>query len=478
MTDLLRIPPHSQELETAIISAMLVDGDCVDTVVNVIKNDVVFYDRKHALVFKAIKSLYVNLTPVDLITVVQQLKEDGTIEQIGGLQFLINISNSVASSANVEFHCRILLEKYVCREAIRLATLMIHDAYDDQVDIFDLISKQTAGLDSITNLLDSGTHQMTMPEALDFVQKRVEMLSNKESDEITGVTSGLKRVDKFTSGWQPGTYITIGARPGMGKTSLLVGNMVAAAKAGVTTGFISIEMPTTELVSRAVAIDSHFHLSQLLTKGFEKQEYFQELYVVRDRMVKYKCHFNDSPSQDISNIINIARKWKRENGLGILFVDYLQLVSDKSVDSRGNREQEIASITRKFKALSKELKIPVIVPCQLSRAVETRGGAKRPLLSDLRESGAIEQDSDIVCFLYRPDYYGLEPEPDIAAENANSELIFSKFRQGGTGTVPIFWKGDKTKFYDHEYIENYSQDAIRLDKVADPSQAFDFNRDI
>lgn len=471
-----KVPPNAVDLEVAVIGALLSDNKCVDDVVTLLKSDVVFYDRKNSFVFNAIKTLCHKMSPVDLLTVSQQLKEQGTHDHAGGDKYLIDCTMRCNSAAHVDYHCRILLQKYVCREAIKMASQMIHDAYDDQVDIFDLISKQTSNLDKIVSMLDTGAHQMTMPEALDFVQKRVEILSNKGDDEITGVTSGLCRIDKFTSGWQPGTYITIGARPGMGKTSLLVGNMVAAAKSGVATGFISIEMPTTELVARAVAIDSHFHLSQLLTKGFEKIEYFQQLYEVRNKMVNYKCLFNDSPSQDISQIINIARKWKRDHKLGILFVDYLQLVSDKSIDSRSNREQEISSITRKFKALSKELSIPVIVPCQLSREVEKRGGSKRPLLSDLRESGAIEQDSDIVAFIYRPEYYGMEPDDDVVKANANSEIIFAKFRQGGTGQVPVFWKGDKTKFYDHEWVD-FSANPFSIKPVS-PDDAFDITKDL
>lgn len=477
MSDFDKIPPNASDLEAAVIGALMADNSCVDTVTEIVKSEHVFYNQKYALIFKAIRKLTSKLSPVDLLTVSQQLREDAALELVGGDKTLIDCINTCASAAHVDYHCRILLQKYVCREAIKMANAMIHDAYDDRVDIFDLISKQTSGLDRIVSMLDSGVHQMTMPEALEFVQQRVELLTNKSEDEITGVTSGLLNIDKFTSGWQPGTFITIGARPGMGKTSLLVGNMVAAAKAGKTTGFISIEMPTTELVSRAVAIDSHFHLSQLLTKGFEKQEYFQQLYEVKHRMMSYKCLFNDSPSQDISQIISIARKWKREHDLSILFVDYLQLISDKSIDSRSNREQEIASITRKLKALAKELQIPVIVPCQLSREVEKRGGSKRPLLSDLRESGAIEQDSDIVCFIYRAEYYGLQPDPDIEKENANSEIIFAKFRQGGTGVVPVYWKGDKTKFYDHAYI-NQSNDFDFVAKQGGPAAAFDITRDL
>ena len=200
-----------------------------------------------------------------------------------------------------------------------------------------------------------------------------------------------------------------------------------------------------------------------------------QLREVTDRMKKYNCHFNDQVS-DITDIIATARKWKRDNNIGILFIDYLQLIGDRSYKG-SMREQELSRITRKIKLLAKELMIPVIVPAQLSRKVEDRGGAKRPLLSDLRESGAIEQDSDIVAFLYRPEVYGIDTDDDLdmVAENCNTEFIFSKFRAGGTGTVLIYWKGDKTKFYNHAYIEQSHQDISQHAKGTD--EAFGINND-
>jgi replicative DNA helicase len=466
-----QLPPQAIDLERVVLGAMMIDTDIVDEINTIISTPNVFYTKQHQAIFEAITMLVVNMKPVDLLTVSEQLRFNGKLEIAGGSQYIVQLSQLISSTAHTEYHSRILMQKYVSREVIKLANSLIGRAYDDETDVIELLAESSNDISGIQDLMISGTRQMSMSEALEKVAKRVEFLTNKEEGAITGVTCGLSKVDEFTSGWQPGSYVTIGARPGMGKTSFLVGNMVGASKQKVATGFISLEMSTVELVGRAVAVDSHFHLSQLLTKGFEKPSYFEQLQQVTDRMKTYNCHFNDEVT-DISDILSVARKWKRDNNIGILFIDYLQLISDRSYKG-SMREQEISSITRKIKLLAKELKIPIIVPAQLSRKVEDRGGAKRPLLSDLRESGAIEQDSDIVAFLYRPEVYGIDTDDDqdMVDQNCNSELIFSKFRAGGTGTVLLYWKGDKTRFYNHSYIEQSHQDISQHAKGAD--QAFE-----
>lgn len=445
------VPPQAVDIEVKILGSLLTTADAIHDVMAVIKEPQVFYKPAHVMVYKAVLSLVDKMAPVDMITVGQELRKLGYFEKVGGDRFLVELVSQSISTAHIEHHCRILLQKYISRETIRVSNDVVGKAYDDTTDVIDLLADVSNQYSNLQDLTLTGTQQMTMEQALEKVAKRVEFLSTKEEGEITGITCGLSKVDQFTSGWQPGQYITIGARPGMGKTSLLVGNMVGAAKAGKVTGFISLEMTTEELVARAVANDSNFHLSQLLTKGFEKDSYFHKLSEVKSKMSKYKCYYDDE-TRDITDIIAVARKWKRDHGLDILFVDYLQLISDKSYKGTV-REQELSRICRKIKSLAKELQIPVIVPAQLSRDVEKRGGSKRPVLSDLRETGAIEQDSDIVCFLYRPEYYGIDSsdDEDMVNEDCNSELIFAKFRQGGTGSVLIYWKGDKTKFYNHAY---------------------------
>lgn len=476
--DMGMMVPHAGDIEAAILSALLVDNGAIHEVRPLIKDSETFYHAKHQHIYQAIADLADNMEAIDLLTVVEKLKTNGKLDAVGGNAAIIELSQIVSTTAHIEEHCRIVLQKYVAREAIKLGREIVGNAYDPETDVIELLAKCTNNLSDIQDITLRGAKQMTMSEALDKVGDRVQFLSNRDDDaELTGVTSGLSKVDKFTSGWQPGSYVTIGARPGMGKTAFLVGNMVAAAKAKIPTGFISLEMTTVELVGRAVSNDSHFHLSQLLTKGFEKPEYFQKFSEVKGRMVNYPCHFNDEVT-DITDIIAVARKWKRDNNIGILYVDYLQLISDNSY--KGNmREQELSRITRKIKLLAKELKIPVIVPAQLSRECEKRGGSKRPILSDLRESGAIEQDSDIVTFLYRPEVYGIDPndDPDMVDEKCNSELIFAKFRAGGTGTVLLHWQGDKTKFYNHAYVKPDEYQGSNQPQPATPSQAFDVPKD-
>jgi len=470
-----QLPPQALDLEQVVLGALMIDTDVVSDITTLLSTQDVFYSKQHQAIYEAITMLAIDMKPVDLLTVCEQLRFNGKLEVSGGMHYIVELTQLVSSTAHTHFHSRILMQKYIGRQVIKMASNLIGRAYDDDTDVIELLAESSNELSAIQDLMMSGVRQMTMSEALDKVEQRVEFLSKQDEGAITGVTCGLTKVDKFTSGWQPGSYVTIGARPGMGKTSLLVGNMVGASKQKVATGFISLEMNTVELVGRAVAVDSHFHLSQLLTKGFEKDSYFVQLREVTDRMKKYNCHFNDQVS-DITDIIATARKWKRDNNIGILFIDYLQLIGDRSYKG-SMREQELSRITRKIKLLAKELMIPVIVPAQLSRKVEDRGGAKRPLLSDLRESGAIEQDSDIVAFLYRPEVYGIDTDDDLdmVAENCNTEFIFSKFRAGGTGTVLIYWKGDKTKFYNHAYIEQSHQDISQHAKGTD--EAFGINND-
>lgn len=470
------VPPQAIDLEKVVLGALMVDTDVYHDIGSILATPEVFYTDQHKVIYEAMTMLIDNMQPVDLLTMQEQLKRNGTLDRAGGISYMVSLSQLVSSTAHTEFHSRIVLQKYIARQAIELSRKIMQCAYNPETDVLELLADSSNELSGIQDLTAVGAIQMSMSEALDKVEERVEFLSNQEEGAITGVTCGLSKIDKFTSGWQPGSYVTIGARPGMGKTSFLVGNMVGAAKQGVATGFISLEMNTVELVGRAVSVDSSFHLSQLLTKGFEKESYFVKLRQVTDAMKKYKCHFNDQVS-DITDIIATARKWKRDHNIGILFIDYIQLISDKSYKG-SMREQELSRITRKIKLLAKELNIPVIVPAQLSRKVEDRGGAKRPMLSDLRESGAIEQDSDIVAFLYRPEFYGIDTDDDelMVEESCNSELIFSKFRAGGTGTVLIYWKGDKTKFYNKAY-QAPDEWTPATPATAEPEQAFDIAND-
>lgn len=451
-----KIPPQAVKIEQEVLSAMLIDDKGAIEAMPLLKTADVFYKEHHSYVFTAIQTLYHKNESIDLLTVAQELKSMGKLELVGGEYELIQLANVASSSAHIEHHCRILLQFYTRREMIKKGNRLIEMAYNDTIDVFDLLDYDNAVGDKINEIILTGSKDIHYPDVLDQVVKRVELITSKEEGEITGVTTGFKKIDAFTGGWQPSDLIILAARPGMGKTSLILKNIVECGLQGLSVGVISLEMSAQQLAARTVAINSNFHLTQLLRDGFEKNTYFTTLISVVDKMKQFKLYINDTASMDIKDIISQARLWKRKNSIDILFVDYIQLATDKTKGS--NREQEIASISRNLKKIAKELDIPVIALSQLSRKVEERGGEKRPKLADIRESGAIEQDADIVTFIYRPEYYGLEVPEELTQMNANTELIFAKYRNGSLETKGLYFETNKAKFMDPEQHNEHQPD--------------------
>lgn len=441
------MPPQAVDLEEAIVGGMLVDGSVIDQVLMVLDNSEVFYKEKNKLIFEAIRELSVSSKPIDLLTVANQLKTTGNLETIGGDFHLVELMGKVATTAHIEEHCRIVIQYWVKRKVIEIANQQICDAYAETVSIFDLVETAEKGLDSINEMLDTGKSTATFADALLQVVERVELLSNKENTDVVGVTTGFKKVDSFTGGWQNSDLVIIAARPGMGKTSLILKNLLEIALNNKAVGMFSLEMSVQQLAARLVAINSNFHLAQLIKKGFEHDRYFQTLNEVVGSMEKLNIYVDDSAGITIQQLQMKARMWKRKHNIEALFVDYIQLMSgDNKI---GNREQEISTISRRLKQLAKELNIPVIALSQLSRSVEKRPD-RRPRLEDLRESGAIEQDADTVCFIFRPEYYDMDCDEELADLGANTELIFAKYRSGSLETKGLYWQGDKTKFMDPE----------------------------
>lgn len=440
------IPPQAIDIEENVLAAMLIDARGLDEAVNIIKNPSVFYKPSHSVIFEAMKEMYFAHEPVDLTTLSYKLLAKEKLEEVGGNYYLLELTQKIASSAHIEHHCRILLQFYIRRKACSAAQMLAAKTYDDSVDVFDLLRKWSNELEDLQSETLTGAREIIISEGLKEMQKRIERLSKNEENALTGVHTGFKRINNYTGGYQPGDLVILAARPGMGKTSKVLKTIVENAKIGNACGFISLEMSYQQLLARIVAIDTNFHLKQLLKTGFEKPEYFDTLLNHSHRISKYPIYVDDGTSSDISDIILKARSWKKKHNLKLLVVDYLQLVGDSS--KNGNRENEVSSVSRKLKLLAKELEIPIIVLAQLSRAVETRGSSKRPLLSDLRESGSIEQDADIVEFIYRPEYYNIEPDQDLIDAHADTEIIFAKYRAGSVGTSYLKWIGDKTKFID------------------------------
>lgn len=454
-----KLPPQAIDIEEAVLGAMLIDSKGVDECLMVIKSADVFYKEAHKHVFHAITELCNEGVGIDILTVSQRLRKLGLLELAGGDFALMELQQSVSSSAHVEFHCRLLLQYYIKRGIIRDASIMLSTAYDPDKDSLELLQDWGARLDEITAQSMNGKKGLSYADGLNMVESRIEFLTNKDPEEVTGAYTGFKVIDLFTGGYHGGELIVEAARPGMGKTAKMLKCALANAKNGKAVGIISAEMSTYQLIARTVAIDTDFHLRQITKTGFEKKEYFATLSQHKHRMNKYPIYIDDAGCPDIRHVQATIRMWVRKYGIKIAIVDYLQLLSDSS--KAGNREQEVASISKKLKGLAKELDIPIVALSQLSRAVETRGSSKRPMLSDLRESGAIEQDADMVTFIYRPEYYDIEVDEEMLSIGANTEIIFAKYRGGAPGTtIGLYWQGDKTKFMDpEEHLANLEQQA-------------------
>lgn len=439
------ITPSAKDIEEVVLGALLIDRKAIDEVMLIVKNDEVFYEPKHRYIFKAMRLLYEKNEAVDMLTVSDQLKSMDKFDVAGGDFYLIELSKKVASSAHIEQHCRILHQKWMRREFIKAGSDLMAKAYDGREDVFDILNSVSVAMDFITEQISGQRGETTIAQILDDIRDRIERLTNKKENEISGIPTGFKKVDRFTGGWQPSDLIVIAGRPGMGKTALVLSTLLACLKEDIPCGMISLEMSKNQLVTRLIAANSHFHLNQLFKHGFDKQEYFIKFLEVKDEMQKFPIYF-DEESTDIRHIYARARLWKRKYDIKLLVVDYIQLASDKT---KSHREQEISSISRNLKRLAKELHIPVIAISQLNREVENRSN-KRPKLSDIRESGAIEQDADIITFIYRPEYYKLPLDKEFEDMGANAEFNFAKYRNGSLDRIGLYFDANKTKFMDPE----------------------------
>ena len=439
-----KIPPQATDLEEVVLGAMMIDKKGVDEVIDILNPDV-FYKEAHQHIFEAINTLFVESQPVDLLTVSQQLKKMQKLELSGGEFYLIQLTQKVSSSAHIEFHARIILQKYIQRSLIKISNEIIEDSYNVSTDVFDLLDSAESKLYDITQ----GNIKRSSETAQDLViqaKKKIEEIANKEG--LSGIPSGFTEVDKLTSGWQPSDLIIIAARPGMGKTALTL-SMARniAVEHNVPVAFFSCEMSSVQLITRLISSETGLSSEKLRTGNLEKHEW-EQLNVKVKGLEKAPLFIDDTPSLSIFDLRAKARRLASQHGVKIIMIDYLQLMTAGGGKNTGNREQEISTISRNLKALAKELNVPVIALSQLSRAVETRGGSKRPLLSDLRESGAIEQDADIVSFIYRPEYYKIEEWDDEqhTPTDGQGEFIVAKHRNGGLDEIRLKFVGHLGKF--------------------------------
>ncbi len=439
-----KIPPQAVDLEEVVLGAMMIDKKGVDEVIDILHPDV-FYKDAHRFIYEAIFILFEESQPVDLLTVSSQLKKSGKLEVCGGDFYLIKLTQKVASSAHIEFHARIILQKYIQRSLIKISGEIIEDAYDEATDVFDLLDTAEAKLYDVTQ----GNLKRSAETAQDLViqaKKRIEEIAGKEG--MSGIPSGFDKLDKLTSGWQPSDLIIVAARPGMGKTALTLSmarNM--AVNSNMPVAFFSLEMSSVQLITRLISSETGLSSEKLRTGKLEKHEW-EQLNVKVKSLEKAPLFIDDTPSLSIFDLRAKARRLASQHGIKMIMIDYLQLMTAGGSQKGGNREQEISTISRNLKALAKELNVPVIALSQLSRAVETRGGSKRPVLSDLRESGAIEQDADIVSFIYRPEYYKIEEwdDEEHTPTQGQAEFIVAKHRNGGLENIRLKFIGNQGKF--------------------------------
>lgn len=439
-----KIPPQSVDLEEVVLGAMMIDKKGVDEVIDILHPDV-FYKDAHKYIYEAIFKLFESSEPVDLLTVSSQLKKEGRLEAVGGDFYLIKLTQKVASSAHIEFHARIILQKYIQRSLIKISSEIIEEAYSDSTDVFDLLDNAEAKLYEVTqgNLKRSAeTAQNLVIQA----KKKIEEISNKEG--LSGIPSGFDKLDKLTSGWQPSDLIIVAARPGMGKTALTL-SMARniAVNSGIPVAFFSLEMSSVQLITRLISSETGLSSEKLRTGKLEKHEW-EQLNVKVKTLENAPLFIDDTPSLSIFDLRAKARRLASQHKIKLIIIDYLQLMTAGGSQKGGNREQEISTISRNLKALAKELDVPVIALSQLSRAVETRGGSKRPILSDLRESGAIEQDADIVSFIYRPEYYKIDEwdDEERTPTQGQAEFIVAKHRNGGLDNIRLKFVGALGKF--------------------------------
>lgn len=437
-----KVPPQAVDVEEAVLGAMMIEPNSVPDVLDSLTADC-FYKDAHKKIFTAISSLSLAHEPVDIYTVAEELKKTGSLEEVGGPYYLSVLSSRVGAAAHVDYHVKILLQKYIQRELITISAEVQRDSFDDSIPVDDLLDNAQQKL---FDLSEKNMKRETLPVQDVLKDTVAEIESNQDrADGLSGVPSGFTGIDKITLGWQESDLVIIAARPSMGKTAFVLTmarNMAVNHK--IPVAFFSLEMSSKQLVKRLLVSETGLS-SEKIRGGKKLQDY--ELVQLHERikdLASAPLYIDDTPSISIYELRSKARRLVRNAGVKLIIIDYLQLMTGPP-ELRGVREQEVSNISRSLKAIAKELSIPVIALSQLSRDVEKRGGNKIPQLSDLRESGAIEQDADIVMFIHRPEYYGTESETSVQGE---AQIIIAKHRNGSTDTVPMRFRASEARFVD------------------------------
>ncbi|MBN1820299.1 MAG: replicative DNA helicase [Prolixibacteraceae bacterium] len=438
-----KLPPQAVEVEEAVLGALMLERDAYVTVADII-DTASFYKEEHQKIFEAIKHLSTHEKPVDLLMVTQELKDREQLDEIGGAVYISQLTRRVASAAHIEFHSRIIAQKYIQRELIRVSSEIQSKAFDETIDVDDLIDFSETALFKVA---EGNIKKETRPirpvlkEAIDLIE-----LARTREDGLSGVPSGFTALDRITSGWQKTDLIIIAARPSMGKTAFVL-SMARniAVEHNRSVAIFSLEMSSIQLINRLISSETEL-TSQKIKNGRLEDWEWEHLHHKIKQLDNAPMFIDDTPALSVFEFRAKCRRLKMQHDIQVVVVDYLQLMT-AGIDTRGSREQEVSNISRSLKAIAKELDIPIIALSQLNRSVESREG-KRPQLSDLRESGAIEQDADIVTFIHRPEYYGITEDDSGNSLIGVAEIIIAKHRNGATGEIYLSFRKNLAKFAD------------------------------
>ncbi len=442
-----RLVPRAVEVEAAVLGALMIEKNAYTNIADLLKPES-FYEPRHQHVFEAIQTLGLEQKPIDMMTVVNQMREDGTLEKVGGAAFVVGLTQNVASAAHVEFHARIVAQKYLARELISFASKVENSAFDESNDVDDILQEAERNLFEISQ----GNVKKEVSQIDPLINKALErmQLASKRDSGLSGLSSGFRDLDKYTSGWQNSDLIIIAARPAMGKTAFVLSMALNIALHNNPIAVFSLEMSNVQLVNRLISNVCEIPGDKIMSGNLSQLEWQQLL----NRLQKLKglpLFVDDTSGLTIMELRSKARRLVREHQVKMIVIDYLQLMS--AGIRMGSREQEVSTISRFLKQLAKELDIPIVALSQLNRKLEDRGNKdKRPQLSDLRESGAIEQDADIVCFIHRPEYYSHASENSEGTRDIRglAEFIIAKHRSGGTGTVDLRFRNELVRFENWE----------------------------
>ncbi|MDD6392669.1 MAG: replicative DNA helicase [Prevotella sp.] len=446
------LQPQAPDIEKVVLGALMIDKDAF-TVVSEIVRPETFYEPRHQKIFHAIRSLNIQEQPVDIMTVIEQLRKEGSLDDVGGPAYVVELSSRVASSAHIEYHSKILAQKFLARQLISFASKLETEAFDETVDVDELMQRAEGGLFELSQNNMKKDYSHIDPILMEAHKILLKASQNKGG--LTGVPTGYNKLDEITSGWQASDLIIIAGRPAMGKTSFalsLAKNIAVDYQQPIA--FFSLEMNSVQLVNRLISNVCQVPGSKLLNGQLTPDEW-ERLDTNLHKLEGAPVYIDDTPGLSVFELRTKARRLKKEHNISILMIDYLQLMNASGMKFN-SRQEEVSTISRSLKGLAKELDIPVIALSQLNRTVETRAGegidGKRPQLSDLRESGAIEQDADMVLFVHRPEYYHIYEDSNHNDLRGMAQIIIAKHRKGATGDVLLKFQGQYTKFANPEDV--------------------------